>query len=147
MIIVDQRIAEIVVLVRELDGGLLKDNALFHAVVLGERARGDVADDDLERYDGNLLDHGLTVAELLDKVRRDVRFLFELLHQQVAHLVVDDALADDGALLQTVERGRVVLIGHDIAFGVVGQKYFLCLTFIELFTFFHNYLPDFSANV
>ena len=37
-------------------------------------------------------------------------------------LVVDDALAGDGALLQAVEGGGVVLVGHDDQTRVLGGE-------------------------
>ena len=52
--------------------------------------------------DGDLLHRGLTLAELLHKVGGHAGLL-QLLHEEVGHLVVDGALAGDGALLQAVK--------------------------------------------
>ena len=93
---------------------------------------GDVADDDLQGHDGNLLHQGLPLRELLDKVGGDTGLL-HFCHQAVGHLVVDDALAHDGALFQAVQGGGVVLVVHDDQVGIVGGVYFLGLAFVNLF--------------
>ena len=134
---VHQRIAQIVVFIAELDGGLLEDDALLDAEALGEAAGGDVADDDLERDDADLLHGGLAVTQLLDEVRRDALFLQQL-HEVVRDLVVHNALAHDGAALEAVERGGVVLVGDDDAFRIVGRKDLLGLAFVKLFKFLHG---------
>ena len=64
--------------------------------------------------------------------------LFEHGHEPVAHLIVDHALAGDGALLQAIEGGGVVLVLHDQQFGVVGLEYFLGFSFVQLFQFLHR---------
>ncbi len=61
VVAVQQGIAQLVVLIGELDGGRVKDDALLHAVALGEGAGGDVADDNLQRHDRDLLHQGLPV--------------------------------------------------------------------------------------
>ena len=63
-------------------------------------------------------------------------FLQEL-HQVVGHAVVDDALADDGALLFAVEGSRVVLIIHDVKLRILGGENFFGFSFVKLFPFFH----------
>ena len=108
-----------------------------NAVALGEGAGGDVADDDLERDDGDLLDEGLAVGELLNEVRRHA-LLLEQLEHVVGHDVVDDALARDLALLLAVECGRIVLVVYNVQVRVVGCKYFFCLAFVKLFFLLHD---------
>ena len=137
MIVVDERVAEVVVLVGELDGGNGKLRALFHAVTLGETARRHVADDDFEGNNLHLFHEGIAVTEFLDEMSGDA-LLFEHSHHHIAHLVVDDALARDGTLFEPVERGRVVLVRHDDEIGVVGGIHFFGLAFVNLFEFFHN---------
>ena len=68
VIAVHEGIAQVVILVGELDGGLLKDDAFLHPVVLGKMAGRDVADDDLQGNNGHFFHHGLSLVELLDKV-------------------------------------------------------------------------------
>jgi len=99
-------------------------------------AGGDVPDDDLQGHDGYLFHNGVPLTQLLHEVGGDAGLLHPL-HQAVGHLVVDDALAHDGALLGPVEGGGVVLIGHDHQFGVVGGVDLLGLSFVQLLALFH----------
>ena len=62
VILVQQRIVQVVVLIGELDGGLVEHNAFLHAVAGGKVTGGDVADDDLQRHDGDLLHQGLPLT-------------------------------------------------------------------------------------
>ena len=131
MVLVEQGIAQLVVFIGELDGGRVEYDALLHAVPLGEGAGGDVADDDLQGDDGDLLHQGLPVAELLHEVGGDALGL-QTAHEVVGHAVVDGALTGDGALFQAVERGGVVLVGHDEQLGIVGAEHLFGLALIDL---------------
>ena len=142
MIIVHQRVAEVVVLVGQLEGRLVEHDAFLHAVALGKGAGGNVAHNDLERYDRDLFNHGLTVGQLLDKVGRHA-LLLEQLEHVVAHHVIDRALARNGALLLAVERGRVILVGDDDEVRIVGCEYLLGLAFVKLFFLFHVHFLHF----
>ena len=137
MVGVQQGIAQVVILVGEFDGGLVEDHAFFHAVALGEGTGGDVADDDLQRHDADLLHQGFPLGQLLNEVGGNAAAL-QLRHQAVAHLVVDDTLAYDGALLQAVEGSGVVLVVHDQQFGIVGSEDLLGLAFVQLLFLFHG---------
>ena len=97
---------------------------------------GNVADDDLQRYNGDLLYQGLTLGELLNKVGRHA-LLLEQLEHVIAHYVVDNALAGNGALLLTVECGCIVLVVNDYEICIVGSEYLLSLAFVQLFFLFH----------
>ena len=55
------------------------------------------------------------------------------LEQMVADEVIHHALAHDRALLEAVERGRVVFIMDHREGGIVGRKDLLCLAFIHHF--------------
>ena len=145
MVSVHQRVAQVVVLVGELDGGIIKDDALFHAKTLGEGTGGDVADDDFQGHDGDLLHGGLPFRQLFDEMGGDALGL-QLAHHVVAHAVVDDALAGDAALLDAVECGGVVLVVHDDHIGIVGCEYLLGLAFIDLFQFFHLQYSSLSVS-
>ena len=61
--------------------------------------------------------------------------LFEQLHQEVGHAVVDGAFAGDGAFFEAVIRGGVILIGDDDKVGVLGRVDLLGFSFVELFLF------------
>ena len=63
--------------------------------------------------------------------------LLQLLHQEVGHLVVDGTLAGDGALLQAVKGGGIVLIGDDDHVGVLGGIDLLGLALVQLLDFLH----------
>ena len=146
MVSVHQRVAQIVVLVGELDGRLVEHDAFLNAEALCEGTGGNVADDDLERYDGDLLDQSLALGELLDEMRRHALLLQQLEHM-VAHDVVDDALAGDRALLEAVECGRIVLVVYDDQVRVVGCEYLLGLAFVQLFFLFHVQFLHFNICV
>ena len=146
MIGIEQRIAQLVVFIGELNGGLLEYNAFLHAVVLGEGAGSDVADDDFQGNDGDLLHQGLPLGQLLDKVGGNA-LLFQIGHQAVAHLVVDDALARNGAFFQPVESGGVVLVIHDQKLGIVGGENLFGLALIQLLQFFHLCLPPYVYSL
>jgi hypothetical protein len=60
-----------------------------------------------------------------------------LLHQAVGHFVVDGALADDGALLFTVQRGGIVLIIHNVKFGIIRLENLFCFSLVDLFQLLH----------
>ena len=62
MIRIDERIAEIVVLVGKFNGRLVKNNAFLNAVTLGKASGRDVADDDLKRYNAYFFDNRFAVA-------------------------------------------------------------------------------------
>ena len=57
-------------------------------------------------------------------------FLFQDLHQRVAHLIVYNAFAHDSAFLKAVERGSVVLVRYDQKFRIVRFEYFLCFALV-----------------
>ena len=136
MVIVDQRIAQVVVFQRELDGGDRELRALFHAVPLGEGAGGDVPDDDLQRNDGDLFHQGPPIGQLLHKMGGDALF-FQQAHHVVAHAVVDHAFATDSAFFQAVQGGGVILILYDVKLRITGFEDLLGLSFVKLLQFFH----------
>ena len=131
MIGVEQGVAQVIILIGELNGGLVEHDALLHAVALGEGAGGDIADDDLQRYDGDLLHGSLPVGQLFHIVG-GYALCLQPAHEIVGHAVIDGALAGDGTLLEAIEGGGIVLIGDDDHFGVAGGEHFLCLSLVEL---------------
>ena len=137
MIAVDHGVAQLVVLVAEFQHGLAQLRALRQAQALGQAPGGDVAHDHFQGNDAHTLDQRLAVGQLLHKMRGHA-FLFQELHQVVGHAVVDGALALNGALLQAVEGGGVVLVVHQHEARIVGRKYLLGLAFVKLFHLFHG---------
>ena len=108
MLLGDHRIAELVVLVIELDDRARQRGALVHAEPGRERPGGDVAHHHLERDDLDLADQLLAHVEPLDEMRRHAD-LAELLEQIFGDAVVEDAFALDLVVLLVVEGGGVVL--------------------------------------
>jgi hypothetical protein len=88
----DHRVAELVVLVVELDDRAGQGLTLGHAQARGDRAGGDVAHHDLERDDLDFLDQLLAQVQAADEVRLDAD-LVQASHDVLADPVVDDALA------------------------------------------------------
>ena len=127
---------QIVILIREFNGRLGKDDALLHAVPLGKGAGRDVADDDLQGHDADLAYHRLPVIQLLYEVGGHA-LLLQKLHQIIGHPVVDGALPGNGALFQAVQCGGVVLIGHDHIGGILCGKHLFGLALIELGCLLH----------
>ena len=137
---VQQGIAQGIILIGVFHRGLIKYNALFHAVVLGKGTGGDIAHDDLQRHNADLFDQRLPVAQLLHIMGRNAVFL-QHSHQTVAHFVVDNTLTDDRALFQAIKCGSIVLVGYDQKFGIIGCKNLFCLTLIQLLFLFHFFVP------
>ena len=137
MIVVDHGIAQRVVLVAILQRRLFQHGALFHAKTFGEGTCRDVAHDHFQRHDGHFFHDGFAIRNLFDQMGRHA-FFFQHLHQMVGHAVVDHAFARDGALFLAVKRGRVVLVIHDIAFGIVGFVHLFGFAFVQLFELLHN---------
>src|SRR3990172_8490626 len=104
----DHRIAELVVLVIELDDRARQRRPLVNAKSCRELTGGDVAHHHLERDDLDLADQLLTHIEPLDEMRRHAD-LAEFLEQILGDAVVEDTLALDLVVLLVVEGGGVVL--------------------------------------
>ena len=148
MVAVQQGVAQLVILIRELDGRLIEDDSFLHAVTLGKGTGGNITDDNLQRDDGNLLYQRLALIQLRNIVGGNALF-FQICHQAVAHLIVDDPLTADGALFQSVERGGIILVLHNVERGIVRCKYLLGLSFVKLLQLLHKncfllilYLPQ-----
>ena len=128
---IDEGVPQGIVLIGKLNGGLVKNDALLHPVVLGEMSGRNVSDNDLQGNDGYLFHHGLPLVELLDKVGRDSLPL-QHLHEQVGHAVVDGPLALNGSFLFSIEGGGVIFVLHDQVRGVVRAKDLLGLPLVQL---------------
>ena len=102
------RIVELVVLVVELDDRARQLRALLDAEPLRQRARRDVAHDNLERDDLHLADQLLAHVEPADEMRRHADVV-EVLEHVFGDAVVEDALAFDHLVLLGIEGGGVVL--------------------------------------
>ena len=102
------RVLQRVVLVIILDDRARQPCALGNAESLGQRTRGHVAHNHLDRDDLDFADQLLTHVEPADEMRGHAD-LTEAQHQILAVAVVQHALAGDGALFLGVERGGVIL--------------------------------------
>ena len=71
---VDERVMQVIVLVAVLQDGGLEHLALGHAHAQAEVAGGNIADDDFQRNDLNLLDQGIAVVQLLNIMGGDAFF-------------------------------------------------------------------------
>jgi len=111
-IIINQRIAQLVILVAEFHGGLFKGGSLRHTESLGEASCCHIPDNHFKRYDFHFLYGGFSVAQFLDIMSRNPFFLQKLVHT-VAHLIIDDAFSYNGALLLPVESGGIIFIIHN----------------------------------
>ena len=58
------------------------------------------------------------------------------------HLVIDDALAGDGAFFQTVESSGIIFVGYDQKIGVFSRVDFFGFSFVQHFTFVHCRRPS-----
>ena len=108
MLLGDQRVAERVVLVVELDDRARQLLALGDAEPLRERAGGVVAHHDLERDHLDHADQLLAHVQPADEVRRHADGV-QPGHEVLGEAVVEHALALDRRLLLRVEGGRLVL--------------------------------------
>ena len=73
---VDQGIAQVVILIGELNGWLIKHDTLSHPVAFGEGAGGDVPNDDFQGDNGHLFYHSLPVVQLLHQVSGNACLLY-----------------------------------------------------------------------
>ena len=137
VIMVDERVMQVVVLVAVLQDGGLEHLALGHAHAQAEVTGCNVADDDLQRHDLDLLHKGVAVIDLLHVMGGDA-LLLELPHQSVGQLVVDNALVANGALLLTVTGSGVILIVDHDDLGIVGSENLLGLAFVQLLKLLHS---------
>ena len=109
MISVEERIAEVVILVREFHCRRFKYHAFLYSVMLGEGSCRDVSDYHFQRNDRNLLYNGVPVVQFFNIVSRD-SFGFQILHEHVGHSVVYNAFALNGPLLEAVESCSIILV-------------------------------------
>ena len=108
MLLADQRIAEVVVLVVELDDRAGQGGALLDAEPLGHRPRRHVAHHYLEGDDLDLVDELLAHVQPAHEMGRHAD-LVQPQHDVFGDAVVEHALAADHALLLGVEGAGVVL--------------------------------------
>ena len=141
MILIDQGIAEIIVFVGEFNGGSLQGSSLGDTVMLCKGAGGNVPDNDFERNDLHLFHDRFTIVDLFDIMGRNA-FLLQQAHKGIGHLVIDDALAGDGAFFQTVESSGIIFVGYDQKIGVFSRVDFFGFSFVQHFTFVHCRRPS-----
>ena len=104
----DHRIAQLVVLVIELDDGAGQRRALVDAEALGERTGGDIADDHFAGDDLDFADQLLAHVHGADEVGRHAD-LVQAREDIFRDTVVEDALAFNRRVFLIVEGGGVIL--------------------------------------
>jgi hypothetical protein len=138
--VVDQRIAERVVLQIVLEDRLGEELAFGAAEALRQAAGDDVPRDDLDLHDLARADLHLAVGQASDEMRRDA-VLLEELEEHFGRPVVDDALRGDRPALLRVERRCVVLEVLDQTVRIVRTVDLLGFSFVEKLTPLHLSRP------
>ncbi len=137
MVVVDERIAQFVLLVADVDDGVRRLRSLRNIEPLGHRTRNDVTHDHLQREDGHAPAELVAVVELFDEMRGD-SVLDQILEDNGRYLVVEQALRLDRRFLDVVVCRSIVLVVDDDHIGVVRQEYLFCLALVEHFALFHS---------
>ena len=104
----DERVAELVLLVAELDDRTRQRRAFLDAQLLGQRAGRHISADHFQGNDLDLADQLLAHVDSFQEVGRDADAV-QLHHHEFADAVVEHALAIQYGTLFVVERGGVVL--------------------------------------
>ena len=136
MIGVYHRVTQSIVLIAELKHGTFKLGALFETQSLCHASGCLVSYNDLKRNNGNSFYGSFSVAELLDIMCGDAFFLKHSAHE-VRHFIVDNALAVDSALFQTVKCCGIVLVVNNQNILIIRCENFLCLSLVEQLFFLH----------
>ena len=123
-----QRVLKLVLLKIKFNNRARQNGAFRNAQTLGQRARDDIANDDLDGNNLDLADKLLAHIQAAHKMRRHAD-LAQLHHQVFGNAVVKDAFAGDRAPFSVVVRGCIVLeILHKGArFGAFEQNLGLSL--------------------
>src|SRR5882757_1664587 len=138
----DHRIAELVVLVIELDDRARQLRAFLDAEALRQGAGRDIAHNHLDRNDLDLANQLLTHVEPADEVGGNADVV-EMLEDVFGDPVVEYALAFDDLVLLCVERGRIVLEVLDQRSRLRSFVKDLRLAFIDAATAAHRGVPWF----
>lgn len=104
---------------------------------LGHRTGHDIAHDHLQRDDLHAAAQLVALVERRDVVRRNAR-LFQIAENDRRNLVIEDALALDGRLLDVVESGGGILVMHQDHIVVVRAENLFRLTLVKHFELFHS---------
>ena len=135
--VVDQRVAQLVLLVADVENDVRRLRALLDAEALGHRTGDDVAHDHLQRNDRHLAADLVAVVDRLDVVGLDAGLL-ELLENNRRNGIVQHALSLDRGLLDVVESRSRILVVDDDLIGIVGAENLFCLALVEHFELFHG---------
>ena len=128
---VDQRVAQLVLLVAELDDRARQRRALLDAETLGDRPRRHIAADHFQRNDLDFADQLFAHVDALEEMGRQADSV-QLSHHELADAVVQHALAVQHGALFIVERRRIVLeiLDEGARLGALIQD--LRLAFVDL---------------
>ena len=136
MVVVDQRVAQLLALVAEVIDRVRRLHALFDTQPLGHRAGNDVAYDHLQRNDRHPTAQLIAVIEFLEEVGLHAGPL-QLAEDDRRDGVVDHPLVLDRRLLDVVEGRRGILVADDDPLGIVRAEDLLRLALVEHFELFH----------
>src|SRR5262249_4766162 len=136
------RLAELIVLVIDLDDGARQLRALLEPKPLGQRACRDVAYHHFERNDFHFADQLLAHVEAPDEVGRNSNVV-QVLKDVFRDPIVENALAFDHVVLLRVEGGRIVLEVLDQGSRSRSFVEDLALAFIDAATAAHRRVPWF----
>src|SRR5215207_5969723 len=110
-------IAQLIILVIELDDRAGQGRAFGQPQPLGERARGNIAHDDLERNDLHGADQLLAHVQALQEMGRHANVV-ELGKDQLGNAIVENPFAVDDFLFLIVEGRRIILVMDDQGAGL-----------------------------
>ena len=108
MVVVDQRVAQRVVLVIKLDNCRINPIPLFQSQPLRQTTCHRISHHDFDRYDSDSLGEHFSIIQPLHKVSADPSLLQEL-KEPLRNFIIDHPFFDDSAALLCIERRRVVL--------------------------------------
>ena len=137
VIVVDERIVQIIVLQEVLKHRLLERQSFLHAQTGAEVAGGHVAQHDLQREHVHLAYQLAGVVHSLDEMAVDAALL-EQVEDDGGDEVVQAALAGEVFLLFTIASGGGVLVFDPQNLWIVGCVQLLGLALVELFQLLHD---------
>ena len=137
MVVVDERVAELVLLVADVDDGVRRLRSLRDVEPLGHRTRDDVAHDNLQGEYRDAAAELVAVVELFDEMGR-YTVLNQIFEYDSGYLVVKQPLRLYRRLLDVVVCRGVVLVMDNDKVGVVRQEHLFCLALVEHFALFHS---------
>ena len=136
MMLVDERVAEFVVVVAKVDDGVGLTVSVRNPEARGERAADAVADDHLERDNFDLAAELFALAYALDEVGLDA-VAVEITEQDRRDLAVQGTFSFETRPFDAVVGQSHILVSENDFIGIVGRKDLLLLAIENQFVFLH----------